>query len=243
MVEETIPAGETDPDTEPIRTQIRPFRGRRQRGPGPPTRVRRRRLVAGLVLLATAVGAVAIWRGGPLGPVDPSSVRGTATWALTHYGDPEARSFKRKNIVQVEFLGRAMFVHKKAQRHFLRLERLFEARAPDYAASVAVGELDDWSYLNRDVRGGAGKSNHAFGLAVDVNALSNPLGTPGDMPAEVIQGWKAEGGEWGGDWSRPDPMHFETHLTPGEIRKRYKRDGSPRPWFLKELTGAASSAS
>jgi hypothetical protein len=182
-----------------------------------------------------------LWRSGPPAPPDPTSVRGSAAWARTHYGDPEAPAFKRRNIVQIEFLGRAMFVHRKARRHFLRLERLFEARAPEYAAAVAAGELDDWSYLNRDVRGGTGKSNHAFGLAVDINALSNPLGTPGDMPQEVVQGWKAEGGEWGGDWSRPDPMHFETHLTPEEIRKRYKRDGTPRPWFLEELTGTGTA--
>jgi hypothetical protein len=180
-----------------------------------------------------------VWRGRSPELVDPSSVRGTPAWARTHFGDAGAPSFRRQNIAQIEFLGRAMFVHKKAQRHFLRLERLFEARAPDYAAAVALGELDDWSYLNRDVRGGTQTSNHAFGLAVDVNALSNPLGTEGDIPLDVVQGWKAEGGEWGGDWSRPDPMHFETHLTPEEIRRRYTRDGTPRPWFLEELTGSA----
>ena len=120
-----------------------------------------------------------------------------------------------------------MFVHRDASRHFLRLERLFEARAPDYAASVAEGELDDWSYDNRRVRGEKVKSNHAFGLAVDINALANPVGTPGDMPDEVVRQWEVEGGEWGGDWERADPMHFETHLTPAQIRARYRADGTP----------------
>ena len=41
----------------------------------------------------------------------------------------------------------------------------------------------------------------------------------------------------GGDWSRPDPMHFESHLTPGEIGKRYHPDGTPKDWYLEELTG------
>jgi hypothetical protein len=131
-----------------------------------------------------------------------------------------------------------MFVHKKAQRHFLRLESLFAARAPEYAAVVAAGLLDDWSYLNRSVRGSKGaKSNHAFGLAVDVNALANVMGTTGDMPAEVVSQWEIEGGDWGGDWTRPDPMHFETHLTPKEIRDRYDAEGNPKDWYLEELVG------
>jgi hypothetical protein len=52
-----------------------------------------------------------------------------------------------------------------------------------------------------------------------------------------VRQWEAEGGAWGGDWSRPDPMHFETHLTPEEIRKRYRRDGTPRDWYLEQLIG------
>ena len=136
----------------------------------------------------------------------------------------------------MDFLGEPMYVHKAAERHFLRLAQIFEARAPEYAAQIAVTP-DDWSYHNRDIRGGDSKSNHAYGIAVDVNALTNVLGTSGDMPAEVVAQWEIEGGDWGGDWSRPDPMHFETHLTPAEIRERYHPDGTPKDWYLEELTG------
>jgi len=170
-------------------------------------------------------------------PPRPEKVPGTPAWALEHYGDSQQATFKRRNIAEIEFLGRSMFVHRDARRHFLRLERLFEARAPDYSAGVAVGELDDWSYDNRNVRGATVRSNHAFGLAVDINALANPAGTPGDMPEEVVRQWEAEGGEWGGDWTLPDPMHFETHLSPGQIRTRYRADGTPRGWYLDRLIG------
>ncbi len=129
-----------------------------------------------------------------------------------------------------------MLVHEKVQRHFLRLESLFAARAPDYAAAIAAGELDDWSYFNRSVRGEAYKSNHSFGIAIDINALTNVLGTTGDMPEEVVAQWEIEGGAWGGSFSRTDPMHFESHLTPDEIRERYKPDGTPKDWYLDELT-------
>ena len=199
------------------------------------TIVRRRLAVAGVVL-AAGVGVFLFTRSEE--PPEPEEVRGSPAWALEHYGDPDAKRYKKRNIVQIEFLGRAMFVHESAARHFLRLARLFEARAPEYAAIVDDGELDDWSYENRGVRGQvSSKSNHAFGLAVDVNALTNVLGTTGDMPAEVVAQWEVEGGDWGGDWSRPDPMHFETHLTPQEIAERYNPDGTPKDWYLEELIG------
>jgi D-alanyl-D-alanine carboxypeptidase len=201
----------------------------------------RRRLLAAGAIVALAVGVFVVTRGdAPTEPPPPEEVRGSPAWTAANYGDADARGFKRRNIVEIEFLGRAMFVHKAAVPHFLRLERIFEARAPDYAASVATGELDDWSYLNRSIRDEAVKSNHAYGIAIDINALANPLGTAGDMPAEVVSQWEAEGGDWGGDWSRADPMHFETHLTPEEINDRYRPDGTPRPWYLEELVGAAS---
>ena len=195
-----------------------------------------RRGVAAFLVLAALVAVAVVVRRDPT--LLPGERPGTPAWAREHYGDPDGRRFKARHIVQIEFLGRAMFVHEKATRHFLRLEALFEARAPEYAAAVVAGELDDWSYLNRSVRGQKStKSNHAFGLAVDVNALTNVLGTTGDMPDEVVRQWLIEGGEWGGHWSRRDPMHFETHLTPAQIRARYRADGTPKDWYLAELVG------
>jgi hypothetical protein len=205
---------------------------------GAPSRARV--LVAGAIALAGACIALLVWTGGA-NPRSSEEARGSPAWAVRHYGDPDAPHFARRNIVAIEFLGRTMFVHRAARAHFLRLERLFEARAPEYASAVALGELDDWSYENRNVRGDESKSNHAFGIAIDVNSLTNPLGTTGDMPEVVVRQWEAEGGDWGGDWGRPDPMHFETHLTPEEIRERYRRDGTPRPWFLEQLVGQRRS--
>ncbi len=177
-------------------------------------------------------------RSGPAPPA-PEEIPGSSAWAAEHYGDPDAPGYIASNITTIDFLGRSMQVHEKAARHFLRLERLFEARAPEYSSAVALGELDDWSYENRMIRGeAAAKSGHAYGLAIDINALTNVLGTTGDMPAEVVAQWEREGGDWGGDWARPDPMHFETHLTPSEIAARYRPDGTPKDWYLEELVGS-----
>ena len=231
----------TRPVPDLSRTRRPPSKGPGRPGRRPPPRSpatarnRRRVAVAGAALVALIAGVVLL-RSSMLPPA-PEDVRGTPAWAVEHFGNPDRPGFKKRNIVEIEFLGRAMFVHRGTSRHFLRLERLFEARAPEYAAVVALGELDDWSYQNRDVRGAGSKSSHAFGIAVDINALANPLGTTGDMPEDVVRQWEAEGGEWGGDWSRPDPMHFETHLTPEEIRSRYRPDGTPRDWYLEQLVG------
>jgi hypothetical protein len=206
--------------------------------PRPSARVRRRRALAGLIAVAALVGGALLTRDdASLPPLKPKEVPGTSAWARAHYGRPDAKSFRQRHIVQIEFLGTTMFVHEKTIPHFYRLERIFEARAPEYAAAVATGTPDDWSYGNRDIRGSASKSNHAFGIAIDVNALTNVLGTSGDMPMEVVEQWEIEGGGWGGRWSRPDPMHFETHLTPAEIAERYNPDGTPQDWYLEELTG------
>lgn len=194
-----------------------------------------RRIAAGLILVVVLGASVALLVGDKP-PVNLGPRPGSAEWARKHYGRANAPNFRDRNIVEMDFLGEPMYVHKGAERHFLRLARIFQARAPEYAAQIAISP-DDWSYFNRDVRGAEGKSTHAYGIALDVNALTNILGTAGDMPEEVVRQWEIEGGDWGGDWSRPDPMHFETHLTPAEIRERYHPDGTPKDGYLQELTG------
>jgi hypothetical protein len=52
-------------------------------------------------------------------------------------------------------------------------------------------------------------SMHAFGLAVDINVSTNQLGTAGDMDPRIVAIFEKWGFQWGGRWSRPDPMHFE----------------------------------
>lgn len=52
-------------------------------------------------------------------------------------------------------------------------------------------------------------SNHAFGMAIDINSLENGRGTRGQMHPQVVQIFKKWGFGWGGDWAWTDPMHFE----------------------------------
>lgn len=62
----------------------------------------------------------------------------------------------------------------------------------------------------------SGVSRHSWGGAVDINAASNQLGTEGEMDprlVEIMEGW---GFIWGGDWTVPDPMHFEYGIVPAD---------------------------
>ena len=52
-------------------------------------------------------------------------------------------------------------------------------------------------------------SNHAFGMAIDINSLENGRGTVGQMDRTVVSIFKKWGFGWGGDWNYTDPMHFE----------------------------------
>jgi hypothetical protein len=52
-------------------------------------------------------------------------------------------------------------------------------------------------------------SLHTWGIAIDIDASTNGRGGRGTMDPQVVQIFKRWGFRWGGDWSYPDPMHFE----------------------------------
>jgi hypothetical protein len=64
-------------------------------------------------------------------------------------------------------------------------------------------------YYPRFIANSTRLSNHAFGMAIDINSLENQRGTKGQMHPEVVDIFKSWGFGWGGDWSWTDPMHFE----------------------------------
>ena len=92
------------------------------------------------------------------------------------------------------------------------------------------GIFDDWGYAYRDVRGVPGKlSNHASGTAIDLNATRHPLGKVGTFDAAKVPMLKAlvkkYGLTWGGEWTRPDPMHFEISIGPAKVAELVNKLG------------------
>lgn len=64
-------------------------------------------------------------------------------------------------------------------------------------------------YYPRFIAGSTTLSNHAFGLALDLNVPGNQRGTVGQIDRGVVAIFKKWGFGWGGDWRWTDPMHFE----------------------------------
>ncbi len=96
---------------------------------------------------------------------------------------------------------------------------------------IDTGQLDDWGFAVRPVRGqdvqydddgnAINLSNHSSGTAEDLNATKHPLGVRGTFStakaAAIRARLKVYGGaiRWGGDYSkRPDEMHYEIVKSP-----------------------------
>lgn len=69
-----------------------------------------------------------------------------------------------------------------------------------YAAAIAAGNLElAAKYL----------STHAWACAIDVNAAWNGLGKVPTLSAGFVKCFTDNGFVWGGNFKRPDGMHFE----------------------------------
>ena len=96
-----------------------------------------------------------------------------------------------------------------------------------------------WGWACRAIAGTRTASNHSWGTAIDINAPVNPRRRRGlpmvtDLPHPVVKMWKDHGFRWGGEYSWPDPMHFEFTGTSAEARAITAR--------LREFLGGAAPA-
>ena len=75
--------------------------------------------------------------------------------------------------------------------------------------------LDDWGYAYRKISGSRVWSNHAGGVAIDLNALQHPRGKTTFTPVERAKMTKRIANRYSGvitpgfNWDYPDDMHFE----------------------------------
>lgn len=82
------------------------------------------------------------------------------------------------------------------------------------------------TYNCRQIAGSSSYSLHSYGLAVDLNPSKNPHRVPltTDIPKPfrddvnkiaTVSGRQVF--QWGGEWSKPDAMHFQIGATPTEL--------------------------
>ncbi len=72
----------------------------------------------------------------------------------------------------------------------------------------------DGCYNVRNIRGGDTWSTHSWAIAIDLNGPWNRFGQSNfEMTSELAQCYKDVGCIWGGEWSKPDAMHFQYCTT------------------------------
>ncbi len=172
-----------------------------------------------LVRVAERGAAARIVAGGPLpaaGPIGPArpaplKVRFGEPAVGLPYGSDWIRidpAFVRRHIVTraVPILGavtchRALFPHLRAA--------LAELTHRGLARLVDRGDFAG-CYAPRRIQPRGQLSLHAWGLAVDLNASSNPFRGRSRQDPRLVRAMERHGFTWGGRWpTRPDPMHFE----------------------------------
>lgn len=90
---------------------------------------------------------------------------------------------------------------------------LLEAVFTDVVGKGLQGAVKTYGggYNWRMKRGQAKPSTHSWGIAIDLNARTNAMGTAGDMDPKLVELFEGYGFTWGGRWSgaNKDPMHFQ----------------------------------
>jgi hypothetical protein len=82
-----------------------------------------------------------------------------------------------------------------------------------------------WGWFVKRITGSEDYSNHSSGTAWDINAPQHPMGTPashnmssGEIAAcHAIEADSQGTLRWGGDFGRPDPMHWEIDGSRSEV--------------------------
>lgn len=174
------------------------------------------------------------------------------------WGDPDSTNYRSRVIRTITIAGVRLAIHREVAHLFAGF--IGELTRGGYRLDISQ---DDWGYANRCVRGtglGTGrpcvKSNHSWGLAVDLNAIDNPMtaahphhggqvghnpaGVHTDMPpgtAELAARW---GLTWGANYrgTRKDAMHFEFLGTPADVANYPK----PAQLALEEIRAMAHVA-
>lgn len=150
-------------------------------------------------------------------------------------GDPKSpreAEFKRNRLVKVDSVPGVdtIWVHRAVRTQFNALALILQANGAKLPKRV-----DDWGYANRPIRGATSSSYHRFGLAVDLDATENVLGSGSTTfpPVLIHRVLKRSllNLRWGYDYhGRKDPMHFEftgsrarARFVSGRLRRNTKR--------------------
>ena len=111
--------------------------------------------------------------------------------------------------VRAPISGAKWLVHRELAPILLHIVTTAEQRG--YLFDYGPNDVDDdWGYAYRKIAGTNVWSNHSGGTAVDIDAQEYPQGQLRRQPPSWLIFLFAQWGwSYGGEFGKPDPMHFE----------------------------------
>ena len=153
----------------------------------------------------------------------------------TFYGDPRAKDggpsmlWVADNLVYVKAPWplvtswdgrpvRAIRIHRECAKSLEAvLDAVWTASGKDEKVIEEWGmHLYGGGYEFRPMKGGDRLSMHSWGCAVDFDPARNGLGDPTPRFAgcpDVLAAFAAERWVWGGEWKKPDGMHWQAAIV------------------------------
>lgn len=137
----------------------------------------------------------------------------TAAQCLREFGPPESEAYMVlwdvPPVIEIGAIPTKIYCHK------LMLGPLSQAFT-NLITRHYVDQLKTWDgcFNIRQSKAGRSPSLHSWGLAVDVNAAWNGFGKPPTLSRGFVDCFTDAGFDWGGDWMKPDGMHFQLSTIP-----------------------------
>lgn len=135
-----------------------------------------------------------------------------------------------KQLISINFLGKSISVQPVLAEKLKSIEPQLKTAFKKANYQIDTIDSQNWRCISphRNLPSGQSRklSNHAFGLAIDIDPRRNPykkfspgepIGEIGKHP-EIIEIFKSVGLEWGGDWDPDnhghgqDAMHFQLKI-------------------------------
>jgi len=144
-----------------------------------------------------------------------------ALWQASSHAEASRR------VKSVSLFGKSVTVHSDIAEIVSRVEeRVREIAKTDAQVQTwitDIGEIHGWNW--RNVAGSAARSNHSYGIAIDIlpkslggkatywqwteNWWNVPYERRYHPPDAVVKAFESYGFIWGGKWTYYDTMHFE----------------------------------
>jgi hypothetical protein len=137
----------------------------------------------------------------------------TSDDCLKKYGDPESKGAQSHLVVwlvpdelraKIECLPVKIYCNRDMIPNFQNSLRII--------ADEGLGDMIisfDGCFNIRRKKGGISLSLHSWAIAFDINASTNAFGAKPTLNSRIVQIFKSNGFDWGGDWRKPDGMHFQ----------------------------------